>query len=57
MEHIEDILQAQMDLLFDAVCEHYELESGDLSPPLQQRLDDCAEELNEILVQFVKLNQ
>ena len=57
MEHIEDILQAQMVLLFDAVCDHYELESGDLSTQLQQRLDDCAEELNKILVQFVKLNQ
>ena len=57
MEHIEDILQAQMNLLFDAVCEHYELESGDLSPLLQQRLDDCAEELQKILVQFVKRNQ
>ena len=56
-ETIENILQAQMELLFDAVCEHYKLESGDLSPLLQQRLDNCAEELNKILVQFVKLNQ
>ena len=57
MEHIEDILQAHMDLLFDAVVDHYEIESGDLTPGLQERLDDCAEQLNEILVQFVKLNQ
>ena len=57
MEHIENILQAQIDLLFDAVADHYELESGDLSPRLQQRLDNCAEELNKILVQFVKRNQ
>ena len=57
MEHIENILQAQIDLLFDAVADHYELESGDLSPRLQQRLDNCAEELQKILVQFVKRNQ
>ncbi len=57
MEHIENILQAQIDLLFDAVADHYELQSGDLSPRLQQRLDNCAEELNEIRVRFVKLNQ
>ena len=57
MKTIEDILQAQIDLLFDAICGHYELESGDISPQLQQRLDNCAEELNKILVQFVKFNQ
>ena len=54
---IEDIMQVQMDLLFDSVEEHYELESGDLSPYLQQRLDIVSDELFKIVLEFVRVNQ
>ena len=50
-------MQVQMDLLFDSVEEHYELESGDLSPYLQQRLDIVSDELFKIVLEFVRVNQ
>lgn len=55
-ENIYGILESQIDLLFDSVCEDSELESGDLSPELQDRLDKCFEELLDILEKFVELN-
>ena len=46
-------VQVQMDLFFDSVCEEFNLESGDISPELQDRLDKCGEELLDILEKFV----
>ena len=45
--------QVQMGLFFDSVCEKFNLESGDISPELQDRLDKCGEELLDILEKFV----
>jgi hypothetical protein len=56
-ENIEGILQSQIDLLFDSVCEEADLQQGDISPELQDRLDKCAEELLGILEKFVKENK
>jgi hypothetical protein len=56
-ENIEGILQSQIDLLFDSVCEEFDLESGDISPELQIRLDKCGEELLDILEKFVAQNK
>jgi hypothetical protein len=46
-------VQVQMDLFFDLVCEKFNLESGDISPELQDRLDNCGEELLDILEEFM----
>jgi len=54
---MDDIIQVQMDLLFDSVVELYELESGDISPYLQARLDLWSDELFKIMLEFVRLNQ
>jgi hypothetical protein len=56
-ENIYGILESQIDLLFDSVCEEFDLESGDTSPELQNRLDKCCEELLDILEKFVELNK
>ena len=55
--NIYGILTSQIDLLFDSVCEEFDLESGDISPELQDRLDKCGEELLDILEKFVELNK
>jgi len=57
IEGMDDIIQVQMDLLFDSVVEHYELESGDISPYLQQRLDIVSYELFKIMLEFVRVNR
>ena len=46
-------VQVQMDLFFNLVCEKFNLESGDISPELQDRLDNCGEELLYILEEFM----
>jgi len=56
-ENIEGILESQIDLLFYSVCEDSDLESGDISPQLQDRLDKCTEELLDILEKFVAQNK
>ena len=55
--NIYGILTSQIDLLFDSVCEEFDLESGDISPELQDRLDKCSEELLDILEKFVAQNK
>jgi hypothetical protein len=55
--NIYGILTSQIDLLFDSVCEEFNLESGDISPELQDRLDKCGEELLDILEKFVAQNK
>lgn len=55
--NIYGILTSQIDLLFDSVCEEFNLESGDISPELQDRLDKCGEELLDILEKFVEQNK
>jgi hypothetical protein len=56
-ENIYGILTSQIDLLFDSVCEEFNLESSDLSPELQDRLDKCGDELLDILEKFVEQNK
>ena len=55
--NIYGILTSQIDLLFDSVCEEFNLESGDISPELQDRLDKCGEEFLDILEKFVAQNK
>ena len=55
--NIYGILTSQIDSLFDSVCEEFNLESGDISPELQDRLDKCGEELLDILEKFVAQNK
>ena len=56
-EDIEGIVEAQIDLLFCAVADHYELESGDFSIHETLELDDVQKRLEDILTQYVKGNQ
>ena len=56
-ENIYGILTSQIDSLFDSVCEEFNLESGDISTELQDRLDKCGEELLNILEKFVEQNK
>jgi hypothetical protein len=56
-ENIYGIVESQIELLFDSVCEEFNLESGDISPELQVRLDKCVEELEAIVKGFIKLNK
>ena len=46
-------VQVQMDLFFNLVCEKFNLESGEISPKLQDRLDNCGEEFLDILEDFM----
>ena len=56
-EDIEGIVEAQIDLLFCAVADHYELESGDFSFHSYLELDDVQKRLEDILINYVKGNQ
>lgn len=55
-ENIYGIIESQVDLLFGSICEEFDLESGDISPQLQARLDKCLEELEEIVGEFIEKN-
>ena len=56
-ENIYGIVESQVELLFDSVCDEFNLESGDISPELQVRLDKCVEELEAIIEGFINLNK
>lgn len=56
-ENIYGIIESQVELLFDSVCDEFNLESGDISPELQVRLDKCVEELEAIVEGFINLNK
>ena len=56
-EDIEGLIESQIDLLFCAVADHYELESGDFSIHETLELDDVQKRLEDILTQYVKGNQ
>lgn len=56
-ENIYGIVESQIELLFDSVCEEFNLESGDITPEVQVRLDKCVEELESIIEKFIKLNK
>ena len=38
------------------LCEDYNLPYGDISPQQQSRVDDAVEEINKVLIEFVKQN-
>lgn len=54
---IEGIIEAQIDLLFESVADHYELESGDISLHDTLILEDVQKRLEDILINYVKGNQ
>ena len=56
-EDIEGIVEAQIDLLFESVADHYELESGDISLHDTLILEDVQRRLEDLLTQYVKGNQ
>ena len=56
-KNIYGIVESQIELLFDSVCEEFNLESGDISPELLVRLDKCVEELQSIIEKFINLNK
>lgn len=51
------LVESQIDLLFESVCEEFSLESGDVTPELQKKLDKCLEELEAIVEEFINLNK
>jgi|TARA_R110000803_G_scaffold43221_1_gene92410 hypothetical protein len=56
-EDIEGIIEAQIDLLFESVADHYELKSGDFSIFDMKKLYDVERRLEGILTEYVKGNQ
>lgn len=56
-ENAFGLVESQIELLFDSVCEEFNLESGDISPELQDKLDKCTEELQLIIEKFINLNK
>lgn len=56
-EKIYGLVESQIDLLFDSVCDEFNLESGDISPELQDKLDKCTDELQSIVEKFINLNK
>jgi hypothetical protein len=55
-EDIEGIIEEQIDLLFCAVADHYELKSGDFSLEETLKLEDVQKRLEGILIRYVKKN-
>jgi hypothetical protein len=56
-EYIEGIIEEQIDLLFESVADHYELESGDFSIFEMNKLYDVERRLEGILTEYVKGNK
>ena len=45
-----------IDISWYMLCEDYNLPYGDISPKQQSRVDDAVEEINKVLIEFVKQN-
>ena len=56
-EDIEGIIEAQIDLIFESVADHFELKSGDFSLEETLKLEDVQKRLEGILTEYVKGNQ
>ena len=45
-----------IDISWCMLCEDYNIPYGDISPQQQSRIDDAVEEINKVLIEFVKQN-
>ena len=45
-----------IDISWYMLCEDYNINSGDISPCQQSRVDDAVEEIHKVLIEFVKQN-
>jgi hypothetical protein len=55
-DSIEGIIEAQMELLFDSVADHYELENEDTPPSRNIQLMTITHQLKDYLSEYVEYN-
>ncbi len=56
-EIIEQITDVQVEFIFDSVSEEINLEYGDITPSQNYRLEQIKENLNELVLEWVKNNK
>lgn len=56
-ETIEAITDLQIDMLYDSLAEHFELDSGDVSPTHVSNVDELKEKLAELMNEYVRDNK
>jgi|TARA_R110001606_G_scaffold353138_1_gene503621 hypothetical protein len=56
MERIENLTK-YIDISWYMLCEDYNINSGDISPCQQSRVDDAIEEIHKVLIEFVDQNK
>tara|TARA_R110000803_G_scaffold45305_1_gene95516 strand:- start:1504 stop:1683 length:180 start_codon:yes stop_codon:yes gene_type:complete len=56
-EVISQHAEIQVDLLFESVCEEFDLKYGDITPNQMNKLNQIQDDLIDILVEFVTQNK
>ncbi len=55
-KEISEHVEIQVDLLFESVCEEFDLKYGDITPDQMGKLDQIQDNLTDLLVEFVTQN-
>ena len=55
-EEISEHVEIQVDLLFESVCEEFDLKHGDITPGQMGMLNQIQDNLTDLLVEFVTQN-
>ena len=56
-EIIEQITDVQVEFIFDSVSEEVNLKYGDITPSQNYRLEQIKEDLNDLVLEWVKNNK
>ena len=56
-QQIHDIVETEIEDMFNLVAGEFELKSGDIGPDDSNELDDIKEELEEILARYIANNK
>lgn len=57
VETIEAITNLQIDMLYNSLAEHFELESGDVTPCQTFEMDDLKDGIKELMFSYVLQNK
>ena len=54
---MQEDLTPYIEIDWDGICAHYDLDTGDISPSQLLIIESAQEQINEVLNEYVKQNQ
>jgi len=57
MNFKEEDLEEYIQISYEEICQDYDLQTGDISPCQQSRIDEAISEINKVLNEFINQNK